>query len=95
MGMKKLALVAALVSFAFAPAMAGNGAANGAGETVITEAQITMTAACKYGYAKSKTTNFCEKLKCGKYKKLNKAGHKCIRKRRKGMMKSKPYRGSH
>lgn len=88
--MKKLLLAGALMSFAFAPAMAGGQA--GAGNKMVVEAKGTATAACMRGYRKNPKTGRCFKLHCArKGLKLSKGGHKCVRK---GRM-SGSHRGSY
>ncbi len=85
--LKKLTVGLILTGFAVLPVRAGEQAAQFNG--TLLQGSITTTAACAYGYAKSKKTGKCFKLKCSSNKKLDKNGHKCI-------AKSKPrtYRGS-
>ncbi len=85
--LKKMTVALLLTGFAVLPVGAGELTAQYNG--TVLQGSMTTTAACSYGYAKSKKTGKCFKLKCSSNKKLDKNGHKCI-------AKSKPrtYRGS-
>lgn len=86
--LKKLTIAVILTGFAVLPVRAGEQAASYSG--TLLQGSITTTAACEYGYAKSKKTGKCIKLKCSSNKMLDKNGHKCITK-----PKPKTSRGSY
>ena len=85
--LKKLTVALILSGFAVLPVRAGEQEAQYNG--TLLQGSITTTAACEYGYAKSKKTGKCIKLKCGTNKMLDKDGHKCVAK-----TKPSTYRGS-
>ncbi|MCP4937197.1 MAG: hypothetical protein GY927_24065 [bacterium] len=80
--LKKLTAALILSGFAVLPVRAGEQAAPYNG--TLLQGSITTTAACEYGYAKSKKTRKCIKLKCSSNKMLDKDGHKCVAKTRPG-----------
>ncbi len=84
---KKLTVALILTGFAVLPVRAGEQTAQYNG--TVLQGSMTTTAACEYGYAKSKKTGNCVKLKCGANKMLDKNGHKCIAK-----TKPRTHRGS-
>ena len=93
MAMKKLTVALIIIGFAALPVQAGDQAAMQSDGT-LTQGMITTTAACAYGYAKSKKTGKCIELKCGTYKMLDKNGHKCVAKPKPKATGSSTHRGS-